>query len=735
MAALEATESGSFSSPSITKRVFQCRPQHRPWSWPRTFKTYRNQLNSALWPGSLTNMAVIVGGVVALRMSDFEVLRPIEEQLVLLEEFIPLSSGTARMVCGSTLCGLVIFSCLTSCRRLLLRRLLARRAWMYENPGKESVVTVMWAVLVKLLSGWSPSMYSYQSCMPILPVPPLNDTLEKLIASLEPLYRDSPKKLMEFKDETKEFKETVGYKLQRALVLRSFWVDNYVSDWWENYVYLMNRSSLAINSNYYIMDQCYWIPTPHQTARAAGTLYQLLLVREQLLGESFQPVRIRNLIPTCMAQYRRIFSTTRIPGEEMDKLVHYSPTQSKHVVVSRRGMMYSMEITDTRGHLLAPSWLQQQMEWIVADADSSYSEVPESHRLIPALTSQDRKTWAKVRQEFFSLGVNRESLECLESAVLFLIAMSDGHIGMNCEHSYADAPCVAHIFEHSLTFEATKRLYDSYGNCVDPCLTEAGFKPTPLMWEVDEGLQAAISRACSHAQKNIEDLDLTVHDHTVFGKGAIKKCRHSPDAFIQMALHTTYRKLTGGPALTYEASMTRLYKHGRTETVRSLTTEANLFVNAFLNPNVPTEEKKSLLKTACEKHVLLYKDAMNGKGIDRHLFALYVASRGMGLDCKFLKKVLSLPWTLSTSQQPQQQISWAPNCGKPKYQNLLSPGGGFGPVAEDGYGVSYMVPGDLRIFFHVSSRRSGQKTSSKQFVETLESTMADMIRLCGESAS
>lgn len=81
------------------------------------------------------------------------------------------------------------------------------------------------------------------------------------------------------------------------------------------------------------------------------------------------------------------------------------------------------------------------------------------------------------------------------------------------------------------------------------------------------------------------------------------------------------------------------------------------------------------------------------------------------------------------------QISWAPNCGKPKYQNLLSPGGGFGPVAEDGYGVSYMVPGDLRIFFHVSSRRSGQKTSSKKFVETLESTMAEMIRLCGETAS
>lgn len=43
-------------------------------------------------------------------------------------------------------------------------------------------------------------------------------------------------------------------------------------------------------------------------------------------------------------------------------------------------------------------------------------------------------------------------------------------------------------------------------------------------------------------------------DHQEFGKGAIKACRLSPDAFIQMALNTTYRKLTGTPVLTYEVS-------------------------------------------------------------------------------------------------------------------------------------------------------------------------------------
>lgn len=37
--------------------------------------------------------------------------------------------------------------------------------------------------------------------------------------------------------------------------------------------------------------------------------------------------------------------------------------------------------------------------------------------------------------------------------------------------------------------------------------------------------------------------------------------------------------------LTYEASMTRLFREGRTETVRSCTSEAVAFVRSMLNPN------------------------------------------------------------------------------------------------------------------------------------------------------
>ena len=76
--------------------------------------------------------------------------------------------------------------------------------------------------------------------------------------------------------------------------------------------------------------------------------------------------------------------------------------------------------------------------------------------------------------------------------------------------------------------------------------------------------------------------------------------------------------------------MTRLYLQGRTETVRSNTIEAKEFVLAFVDPAVPVDKKYNLLLKAAEVHAKKYKDCMNGKGIDRHLFALYVVCKGQG---------------------------------------------------------------------------------------------------------
>lgn len=51
---------------------------------------------------------------------------------------------------------------------------------------------------------------------------------------------------------------------------------------------------------------------------------------------------------------------------------------------------------------------------------------------------------------------------------------------------------------------------------------------------------------------------------------------------------------------------------------------------AMDDPCVSVEQKKTLLRKACDRHQALYRDAMNGKGIDRHMFGLFVVSKGYG---------------------------------------------------------------------------------------------------------
>lgn len=46
-----------------------------------------------------------------------------------------------------------------------------------------------------------------------------------------------------------------------------------------------------------------------------------------------------------------------------------------------------------------------------------------------------------------------------------------------------------------------------------------------------------------------------------------------------------------------------------------------------------------MFKIASEKHQHLYRLAMTGSGIDRHLFCLYVVSKYLAVESPFLKEV------------------------------------------------------------------------------------------------
>jgi len=74
----------------------------------------------------------------------------------------------------------------------------------------------------------------------------------------------------------------------------------------------------------------------------------------------------------------------------------------------------------------------------------------------------------------------------------------------------------------------------------------------------------------------------------------------------------------------------------------------------------------------------------------------------------YLQRCYTSPLFLSF-QTPHSQMNLVDVAAHPE---LVCAGGGFGPVSDDGYGVSYIVAGENTLFFHISSKISCPTTVS-----------------------
>lgn len=125
--------------------------------------------------------------------------------------------------------------------------------------------------------------------------------------------------------------------------------------------------------------------------------------------------------------------------------------------------------------------------------------------------------------------------------------------------------------------------YDEKGNCSGQ-LEFIPPAPKRMAWDLKgPEIVSAIKEADMDAQTLIKDIHLHITAHSEYGKGFIKTCQLSPDAYIQMALQLAYYRDAGRFSLTYEASITRLFREGRTETVRPCTIESAAFVKSMMD--------------------------------------------------------------------------------------------------------------------------------------------------------
>uniref|UniRef100_A0AAZ3RJD0 carnitine O-palmitoyltransferase n=1 Tax=Oncorhynchus tshawytscha TaxID=74940 RepID=A0AAZ3RJD0_ONCTS len=721
-------------------------------SWKKKFIRFKNGVMTGVYPGSPTGLMLVVG--LYMGRAKYVQADPSLALFTKVGAHLPVSrymSFEKQQVVGGVLVGTGLWVAIFFTMRTALKWLLSWHGWMYAHHGTVSWRTRIWLVLVKIFSGRrNPQLYSFQTSLPQLPLPSVKDTINRYLESAHPLMDDEQYLRME--GLAKDFEKGLGPKLQWYLKLKSWWATNYVSDWWEEYIYLRGRGPIMVNSNYYAMDFLYVFPTSLQAARAGNAIHAIMLYRRMLDRAQIKPVNslhFWSLVPLCSAQWERLFNTSRLPGLERDTIQHMQ--DSRHIVVYHRGRYFKVPMFYD-GKVLSPRAVEQQMERILADP----SEPQPGEECLAALTAGDRVPWAEAREAYLRQGRNQQALDTVEKAAFFvtlddteqrykaedpvrsldsyaksllhgkcydrwfdksfnLIVFRNGTMGLNAEHSWADAPIIGHLWE-----VASRLGYTEEGHCKgNPHPSLPG--PQRLQWNIPAECQTAIASSLMVAKALADDVDSHIIPFNCFGKGLIKKCRTSPDAFIQIALQLAHFRDKGRFCLTYEASMTRMFREGRTETVRSCTVETCAFELKSCG-----SLRLKLLKEAATRHQQLYRLAMTGGGIDRHLFCLYVVSKYLGEDSAFLKEVLSEPWRLSTSQTPLQQVELFDLARHPEY---VSSGGGFGPVADDGYGVSYIILGENLINFHISSKHSSPETDSHRFGNLIKQAMLDILAL------
>lgn len=113
------------------------------------------------------------------------------------------------------------------------------------------------------------------------------------LRSVRPLLDDTNYERME--KLAGEFRNGTGPRLQKYLMLKRWWATNYVSDWWEEYVYLRGRAPIMVNSNFYGTDTIIMHPTFVQSARAANVVHAAFTFRRQIDNQLLQPVSAQTL--------------------------------------------------------------------------------------------------------------------------------------------------------------------------------------------------------------------------------------------------------------------------------------------------------------------------------------------------------------------------------------------------------------------------------------------------------
>ncbi|UIZ29418.1 hypothetical protein KXD40_003375 [Peronospora effusa] len=597
------------------------------------------------------------------------------------------------------------------------------------------------------MSKQSERTMQYQDELPSLPLPPLEQTLEQYIQSCEPLL--TPSELEHTKAVCHDFLHGVGSQLQAILQERADSERNWIEEWWETFAYMQPRYPSAININWYGVLPGNWGPRDMSQCEAASIFtHAILKFRKNLLEEKYPPEKMMGR-PLCMFTYSRMFNTCVIPGEECDEMVSY-PHDSKHILVLRNNCMWVIQVINDKGEEIPLADVVRQFELVRDEATGLFDL--ERYPPVSVLTSENRTNWAKARDHILSLDdINKQSFDLIERA-LFCVALDEssastydeiarncllgdgrnrwydkpftliihenGRGGVNGQHAWADALVVVRLFDYCIKY-VNENFKAKFANRADlkPTLN---LKPKRLDWVLDNAAYTAIECASAAVGKLIHNSDIATIQFNHYGSAFLKRYKLTPDFFMQMAIQLAHYKMHKRVPAVYETAHTRIYYHGRTETIRSLSKESLAFVKT-MESSASDGTKWDALRTAIDTHKETIKKCLTGDGIDRHLMGLQIVAEMSGITPKpslFTDRAfeLSKKFLVSTSN-----ISGGPGAS-PIW-------GGFSAMYNEGYGVCYALQPD-RINMSITCYHVCPETSALGFKRHLETALLEMVDLC-----
>lgn len=596
-----------------------------------------------------------------------------------------------------------------------------------------------------------------QRLLPRLPLPSLEDTLQRYLKAAEPVVEP---------DQFVATSAVVSEALAEGSELRKLQAQlseadglkrdaSFIAVEWDD-MYLKGRWPLPLNSNPGWVSETSVFPenATTQVQRAARMVAATTKVALKVETGTLSPDLFKGKIPVDMRQYSQMFAATRLPARDRDRLHKAPPCPPPHatvpyIAVLRGADFWRVPVLDAAGDPLSVRALEGMLQTVCDATDaasataSARSDRDVATPSLAALTTLERDSWADARAALASHSpLNAASLAVLDDSLfhlcldvgdaveadtdaavreglcghpataprwfdksLSLMLSSDGVPMGQFEHAWGDGISILRCGSDSFA----TILQGTYPTSMSAPCSDATPEPELLRWDVPHEVEDLTERAAGEYTSLCSALSMACIRFERWGVDAIKQWGLSPDGTVQAALQLANFNTNGGRTVsTYESASTAHFSAGRTETIRSASAQSAAFVRAAANGASPAEQL-SLLRASTERHSELAREAASGQGIDRHLYALRCLGPSAAL-------FTDPTYTAVTSNELSTSTLTDP------YSRQAA----FGPVHAGGYGVSYHLPKtDLRFCVTTYAPRE-----AKAFAANLERALMHIEELC-----